>query len=137
MGAGDADRGLPRGRRGGRDSGCRLLGRLLGLRAHIDGDGWPALDALGAGGPALRFQPVPESKTAPNRLHLDVHVDDLDAATRLVLRSGGRAVTPVRDGGGLPWRVVADPEGNELCLLTRPATPPATETVLSISAAEV
>ena len=50
--------------------------------------------------------------------HVGVRVDDLDAATAAVVDRGARPVSEVQDGGGDPWRVFADPEGNEFCLVT-------------------
>jgi hypothetical protein len=53
-----------------------------------------------------------------NRLHLDIrleHGDDPEAVVRRVVELGGRELHP--DWGELPWRVVTDPSGNELCLL--------------------
>jgi predicted enzyme related to lactoylglutathione lyase len=72
----------------------------------------------------LVFQRVPEPKTGKNRLHLDVLVDDLDDAMARVEALGGRWAEPgntheVRD---IRWRCMADPEGNEFCIWTQPAT---------------
>lgn len=53
-----------------------------------------------------------------NRLHLDIRLergDDPDAVVRRVVELGGGELHP--DWGELPWRVVTDPSGNELCLL--------------------
>jgi predicted enzyme related to lactoylglutathione lyase len=50
-------------------------------------------------------------------LHLDVKVDDLDAATAAAVTRGARPLSDVQ-GGVTPWRVFADPEGNEFCLVT-------------------
>ncbi|WP_311836083.1 VOC family protein [Cellulomonas fimi] len=54
-----------------------------------------------------------------NRLHLDVRPPDgSDQATELarLLGLGARRVD-VGQGSDVPWAVLADPEGNELCLL--------------------
>ena len=64
--------------------------------------------------PALCFQRVPEPKTAKNRIHLDVSVDDLSVATDRIVALGGSWL----DGSeqqleGTTWRTMADPEGNE------------------------
>lgn len=53
-----------------------------------------------------------------NRLHLDVRLepgDDLDEVLTQVADRGGHELSP--DWGELPWRVCADPSGNEFCLL--------------------
>ncbi|MGC4868487.1 VOC family protein [Micromonospora sp. DT53] len=69
-------------------------------------------------GPYLEFVSTPDVKSGWNRVHLDVRPypgDDPEAeATRL--RSLG--ATPIDLGQDVPWRVLADPEGNEFCLLT-------------------
>jgi predicted enzyme related to lactoylglutathione lyase len=68
---------------------------------------------------ALSFQWVPELKSSKNRLHLDVvAVQGLDSVTRLVEELGGSR-RPDDDFAehGWEWRVMADPEGNEFCLI--------------------
>jgi predicted enzyme related to lactoylglutathione lyase len=66
-------------------------------------------------GAIVGFQRVPESKTIKNRMHVDLFVDDLDAATAEIEALGGRWLEPgnTRDQGGFQWRGMADPEGNE------------------------
>jgi hypothetical protein len=71
------------------------------------------------GSVALSFQWVPEPKRSKNRLHLDVvAVQGLDKVTRLVEELGGTR-RPDHDFAehGWEWRVMADPEGNEFCLI--------------------
>jgi predicted enzyme related to lactoylglutathione lyase len=69
-------------------------------------------------GPALAFQRVPEPKSSKNRLHFDVAVDDVDVATAQVEAIGGSR-PPIDDVSehGYHWRVMADPDGNEFCLV--------------------
>jgi len=73
-------------------------------------------------GPLLELCPQPAPKgDAKNRVHLDIRLeaaDDPDAVLARVVELGGRELHP--DWGDLPWRVVADPSGNELCLLPAP-----------------
>ena len=72
-----------------------------------------------AGLPELLFLRVPEAKSVKNRLHLDVRPPDgSDQATELerLLALGARRVD-VGQAGDVPWVVLADPEGNEFCLL--------------------
>lgn len=70
-------------------------------------------------GPLLELCSEPGPKgVAKNRLHLDIRLeaaDDVDAVLARVVELGGRELHP--GWGHLPWRVVADPSGNELCLL--------------------
>ena len=65
--------------------------------------------------PGLCFVVVPEAKTIKNRLHIDLDPDDLEAEVARVLALGAR---PADVGqGDVPWVVLADPEGNEFCVL--------------------
>lgn len=74
-------------------------------------------------GPQLIFQRVPEAKQGKNRLHLDVRVKDIEVAATRVEALGGRQL-PGGDYSedGFSWRVMADPEGNEFCLIVTPDT---------------
>jgi hypothetical protein len=69
-----------------------------------------------AGDPPLLFQPVSEAKAGKNRLHLDLapmgrgQEEEVD---RLV----GLGATVLDDATGFRWVVMADPEGNEFCVL--------------------
>jgi predicted enzyme related to lactoylglutathione lyase len=88
----------------------------------MDGDGPRYVDLLPVPGlPTLRFQRVPEPKSTKNRLHLDVAVAELASALTRVQELGGRRISEdVMSEFGYDWLVVADPEGNEFCLVIRP-----------------
>ena len=63
-------------------------------------------------------EPRPKHAGTKNRLHLDIRLeagDEPDAVVARVVELGGRELDP--GWGELPWRVVTDPSGNELCLL--------------------
>ncbi|MCS5717670.1 VOC family protein [Herbiconiux sp. CPCC 205763] len=68
--------------------------------------------------PILLFLPVPESKTVKNRLHLDFRPDD-QAAEVARLEALGASRVDVGQGD-VSWVVLADPEGNEFCVLSSP-----------------
>jgi Glyoxalase-like domain len=72
----------------------------------------PAPDRL----PGLLFVPVREPKTEKNRLHLDFRPDDRDAEVERLLALG--AVRADVGQGEQSWVVLADPEGNEFCVLS-------------------
>ncbi|HEX7146032.1 MAG TPA: VOC family protein, partial [Actinomycetota bacterium] len=66
----------------------------------------------------LVFVPVPDPKTTPNRVHLDLASPSAAAQTALVARLLDLGATRADIGQGqVPWAVLADPEGNELCVL--------------------
>ncbi len=65
--------------------------------------------------PGLLFALVPEDKAGKNRLHLDLRPDDRDAEVARLVALGAYRVDV---GQGEPtWIVLADPEGNEFCVL--------------------
>jgi len=66
--------------------------------------------------PGLLFAPVPEGKTIKNRLHLDFRPDDQDAEVARLLALGARHADVGQ--GEETWVVLADPEGNEFCVLS-------------------
>ena len=72
----------------------------------------PAPDRL----PGLLFADVPERKTQKNRLHLDFRPDDRDAEVQRLLGLGATHVDVGQDEQS--WVVLADPEGNEFCVLS-------------------
>jgi predicted enzyme related to lactoylglutathione lyase len=62
--------------------------------------------------------PVPERKTGKNRIHLDLASHSVAGQQELVARLRELGATPVDIGqGDVPWVVLADPEGNEFCVL--------------------
>ncbi|MFP7761772.1 VOC family protein [Marisediminicola sp. LYQ85] len=65
--------------------------------------------------PGLIFVPVTEQKTTKNRLHLDFRPDDRAAEVERMLTLGARTVDIGQ--GDQTWTVLADPEGNEFCIL--------------------
>jgi hypothetical protein len=71
---------------------------------------WPTIDVL----------PVPEHKTVKNRLHLDLRADGSTAEEEVdrLLALGARHVD-VGQESDATWTVLADPEGNEFCVLSR------------------
>lgn len=70
------------------------------------------------------FQRVPERKTLKNRMHFDVWVADVEVACSEVEALGAKR----RDADdfhqyGYSWRLMADPEGHEFCLVYDTPTP--------------
>ena len=71
--------------------------------------------------PDLLFLRVPEDKAIKNRLHLDLRPKD-QAAEVARLEGLGARRADVGQGAEVSWVVMADPGGNEFCVL-RPLTP--------------
>jgi hypothetical protein len=66
--------------------------------------------------PGLCFLAVPGAKTVKNRLHIDLNPDDQDAEVARLEALGARRVD-IGQGPDVSWVVLADPEGNEFCVL--------------------
>ena len=92
---------------------------VLGWRTEVedDDDEVALIDPEGVG-PDLLFVPVPENKTIKNRLHIDVSPRDRDQASEVErLLDLGATHADVGQGPDVTWVVLADPEGNEFCVL--------------------
>ena len=77
-------------------------------------DEWSSVEGVeGLPCESIVFQPVPEDKTAKNRIHVDVSTDDLAALV-------AAGAMPLREKGddGIGWTVMVDPAGNEFCAFT-------------------
>ena len=63
---------------------------------------------------------MPEAKTVKNRLHLDLHVVDIEADSERLVRLGAQRTDkqPVNEAGAV-WIRLSDPEGNEFCLVQK------------------
>lgn len=66
--------------------------------------------------PDLIFLRVPESKSVKNRIHLDLRPDDQNAEVNRLQGLGARHVDVGQDDQA-SWVVLADPDGNEFCVL--------------------
>ena len=88
---------------------------VLGWRHEIDADGDVELHAPAGAGPNWIFLAVPDDKVVKNRLHLDFTPDNQQAEVARVIALGARHVDIGQ--GEQSWVVLADPEGNEFCIL--------------------
>jgi len=75
-------------------------------------EGDPAVDVA----PDILFVRVPDEKPGKNRLHLDLRPLDQGAEVDRLLGLGARH-TDIGQGDDVSWVVLADPEGNEFCIL--------------------
>ena len=94
--------------------------QVLGWQVVEEGPEGISIAAPGGTGPSIDVLQVPEAKTVKNRLHLDLRADGTTTAQELerLLALGARHAH-VGQGPDVSWVVLADPEGNEFCLLSR------------------
>ncbi|MDQ7909468.1 VOC family protein [Phytohabitans sp. ZYX-F-186] len=93
---------------------------VLGMRVNEESDDWVVIGAE-PGARQLAFQRVPHwtapvwgDPRRPQQLHLDIRVDDVDAAERAVLALGAKRLPGELEGR---YRVFADPVGHPFCLV--------------------
>lgn len=102
----------------------RTLGRwwaeLLGWRVTYESDDEVAIEPPEGSpqdgvSPDILFLKVPEAKTVKNRLHIDLRPDDQAAEVARAEALGARRIDIGQ--GEQTWVVMADPAGNEFCIL--------------------
>ena len=91
------------------------------IEPGLDRRGWYRLQPRGPEGPFMNFQPVAEPKIGKVRIHVDVLVDDLEAAVGRVVAIGGADVGTREQLPRGRIAIMQDPEGNEFCLVAPPA----------------
>jgi hypothetical protein len=94
----------------------------LGWAVLEDEDGVVSIGPANGDGPTIDVCRVPEAKTVKNRLHFDLRADGIQQPVELqrLLDLGAKPVD-VGQSPDVSWTVLADPEGNEFCLLLRTA----------------
>lgn len=98
-------------------------GRVLGFAGDPDQPDAPGdeecLILSPDGAQRLLFIEVPEPKQVKNRLHLDLvsAANDRDKELARLIELGASTVSDLREPDGSGWVVLADPEGNEFCIL--------------------
>ncbi|MGW1022648.1 VOC family protein [Streptomyces sp. NPDC002577] len=95
---------------------ARFWCQVLDWRVLFEADDEIVIGADEHAMPGMCFLPVPETKTVKNRLHIDLAPDDQAAEVDRIIALGARQVD-VGQGEGVTWVVLADPEGNEFCVL--------------------
>jgi catechol 2,3-dioxygenase-like lactoylglutathione lyase family enzyme len=99
----------------------------LGYRGHESGDPYVVLVPARPEDPEILLQRVPEPKVGKNRMHFDMRVDHLESEVERLTALGATQLSsePIVEEG-YRWLVMADPEGNEFCVVTEPseASPP-------------
>jgi predicted enzyme related to lactoylglutathione lyase len=71
--------------------------------------------------PDLLLQQVPEPKSGKNRMHLDIQTLDVAGDVERLCALGATVVRPAHDDQGFLTAVLADPQGNEFCVIGPPA----------------
>ncbi|MFD9480140.1 MULTISPECIES: VOC family protein [Streptomyces] len=95
---------------------------VTGFTMHpddVEGDDEIMLEPGLPGVPGLLFIRVPDGKSVKNRVHLDIQppTGTRDEAVERLIGLGAKLVDDRRDADGVAgWVVLADPEGNELCI---------------------
>jgi predicted enzyme related to lactoylglutathione lyase len=92
---------------------------VLGYSSHGGrGSFWPLVPPESLEEPWFVLQEVSEPKSGKNRMHLDIHVTDLEGEAKRLEALGARRIS--EDAvvqSTYSWLVMADPEGNEFCLV--------------------
>jgi predicted enzyme related to lactoylglutathione lyase len=101
---------------------AQFWAEVLGWKIDEDDEeNWIELVNPDGSFPTLLFARVPESKSVKNRLHIDVrpHEQDQEAEVERLLALGATRAD-VGQEPDVSWVVMADPEGNEFCVLRTP-----------------
>lgn len=98
---------------------ARFWSEVLGSPLHQDDKpGSPEAEVMLPEGPLLHFNQVPEPKTIKNRFHLCLRPETTrEEEVERLLKLGATLVDDRREPDGAGWAVLADPEGNEFCVL--------------------
>ena len=94
---------------------ARFYADLLGREIVFDEGAWVVVGRKHPGEPNLVFQRVGDPTPGKSKMHIDIHVEDVDAATEMAVSLGATRGEDVAELG-MSWRVMADPEGNPFCL---------------------
>lgn len=91
----------------------------LGYEYRMQEDDWVSLRKPGGGAAFVSFQQVPEGKVVKNRVHLDIRPEGRTLEEeRARLEQVGASTLQFFDKGEFSHYIMADPEGNEFCLLS-------------------
>jgi predicted enzyme related to lactoylglutathione lyase len=104
------------------DRSARFWSGVLGYTAGAADGPYCALQPESGVGIDVLLQRVTDVKDQKNRLHFDLRTPDLEAEIARVTGLGATLLTaqPVAEDGWR-WHILADPDGNEFCVLQPPA----------------
>ncbi|MBO0803027.1 MAG: VOC family protein [Nocardiopsaceae bacterium] len=109
------------------DRAARFWADVLGYTAEGEaagdtgGEVYRSLYPVDGRGIEILLQRTADAKASKNRLHLDLRTRNLEAEVGRVTALGATRLTddPVREEGWA-WHVLADPDGNEFCVVLPP-----------------
>jgi predicted enzyme related to lactoylglutathione lyase len=95
---------------------ARFWAEVLDYKVTFEEDEEVVIQPKDGSGDALLFVTTTDEKVVKNRLHLDLNPTDQKAEVERVKALGAKEVDIGQTN--VPWVVLADPEGNEFCILT-------------------
>jgi predicted enzyme related to lactoylglutathione lyase len=106
---------------------CSDLDRSARVRTRVRSPTYRSVIPADGQGIEVLLQRTPDDKRQKNRLHLDLRTASLESEVERILGLGASLLTghPVIEHGWR-WHILADPDGNEFCVLQPPAGSPAT-----------
>ena len=92
---------------------------MLGYKVVYDSPDEVAIEKPDESGVAILFGKSSDAKAGKNRMHFDLNPDDQAAEVERALSLGATHIDIGQDRDpDVTWKVLADPEGNEFCILT-------------------
>jgi predicted enzyme related to lactoylglutathione lyase len=98
---------------------ARFWAGATGYELQSDRDDWASVLGEGERGIRIGFQRVPEGKVVKNRVHVDLGSPDEETEASRIEALGATRLW-VSDDPEDPFVVLADPEGNEFCVVRAP-----------------
>ncbi len=98
---------------------ARFWAAATGYEVQTDLEDWASVVGEVGRGIRIGFQKVPEGKVVKNRVHVDLAAADEEADARRIESLGATRLW-VSDDPDDPFVVLADPEGNEFCVVRAP-----------------
>ncbi|MGI9647611.1 MAG: VOC family protein [Acidimicrobiia bacterium] len=99
------------------DRQAEFWSQMLGVEIAGRVAQYVILEPQEGSGIRLSLQQVPEQKSGKNRMHIDLHVEEIETATARAEELGASRIDEHR-WPTFMWRVFQDPEGNEFCIAT-------------------
>jgi hypothetical protein len=99
------------------DLESKFWGAVFGGDPKSSVEGWSGFEVTPGFG--LELQQVPEDKIVKNRAHFDLYIADGELGVDRLIELGASKIQHFDKTGGAKWYVMAGPEGNEFCAITR------------------